>query len=283
MLQLVLAVVLLGASWPVTKLALLDGVTPSWFAMGRAGLSLVATAAAVFVARQVRWPGQKDLPTLLSLGLLQLAGYFAFAHAAVAWVPAGRTAILANSTLIWTVPIALLTHEAVSRRRWAATALCTAGIVVLIGPWAIDWSSTAALLGHGFLLGAALCWAATMAIMRRWPPRLSMFALLPWAFAIASVALLPMALAHDGGRWSRDSLVCLLAVGLLMAPVGTWCLVQATQALPLIVASVGFLAGPAIGLLLSTVWLHEPFTASIGVGAGLILAGAGLAAGSARA
>lgn len=284
LLQLAAAVVLLGASWPVTKLALLDGATPSWFALGRAGLSALVACAAVSATQGLHRPGRSDLPTLLALGLLQLAGFFALAHAAVAWVPAGRTAILSNATLVFTVPITLLlTRETVSRRHWLATGLGAAGVVVLVGPWAIDWTSGPALLGHGFLLGAALCWALTMTIVRRWPPRLSMFALLPWAFGLATLALLPMALWHGVGRWTPGSVWCLGFIGLVMAPVGTWCVMQATTALPLIVASVGFLAGPAIGLILSSVWLHEPMTASIMFGAALILGGAGLAAVSARA
>ena len=283
LLQMAVAVVLLGAAWPVTKMALLDGASPSWFALGRAVMSGLVAGAALTVSGRVQMPRRVDLPALLALGLLQLGGFFVLAHAAVAWVPAGRTAILSNTTLIWTVPIALLlTGEAISARRWMATGLGAAGVAVLIGPWSIDWTSRDVLLGHGFLMGAALCWASAMAIVRQRPPRLSMFALLPWAFAIAGTMLLPLALLHDVGRWTPAALTCLLTVGLLMGPLGTWCVMQATIALPLVVASVGFLAGPAVGLLISAAWLGEPLTASVLLGAGLILGGAGLAAGSGR-
>jgi drug/metabolite transporter (DMT)-like permease len=284
LVQLVAAVLLLGASWPVTKVALMDGASPAWFAFGRAGLSMLVSIVAVGATSGIRAPSRADLPALLSLGLLQLAGYFALAHAAVAWVPAGRTAILSNATLVWTVPIALvLTHEAISARRWLATGLGAAGVVALIGPWAIDWTSARTLMGNAFLLGAALCWALTMAIVRRWPPRHSMFTLLPWAFGIAAIALLPMALAHGLGTWTPTGLTCIGLIGLVMAPIGTWCVMQATTALPLVVASVGFLAGPAVGLIISVLFLGEPLTVSILLGAVLILAGAALAAGSARA
>jgi drug/metabolite transporter (DMT)-like permease len=267
----------------VTKIALLDGANPAWFAFGRAFLSMLVSIVVVGTTRGIRIPARIDLPALLSLGLLQLAGYFALAHAAVAWVPAGRTAILANATLVWTVPIALvLTGEAISARRWLATGLGAAGVITLIGPWAIDWTSARTLLGNAFLLGAALCWAMTMAIVRRWPPRQTMFTLLPWAFAIAAIALFPMAAAHDLGRWSQTGLLCMGLIGLVMAPIGTWCVMQATTALPLIVASVGFLAGPAVGLLISVMFLGEPLTESILLGAILILGGAILAAGSTR-
>lgn len=280
--QLAAAVVLLGSTWPVTKVALLDGAASSWFAFGRAGLACAVAAVAVGAMGGLRLPRRVDMPALLALGLLQIAGFFAFAHAAVAWIPAGRTAILSNATLVWTVPIALLvTREAISPRRWMAAGLGAAGVVVLVGPWAIDWTSGRALLGHAFLLGASLCWAISMTVVRRYPPRLTMFGLLPWAFAIAAVALLPMALVHGLGTWSGPSLACMAVVGLFMAPLGTWCVMQATTALPLIVASVGFLAGPAVGLLVSAVWLHEPLTAPVLAGAGLILGGAVLAAASA--
>ena len=277
--QLGVAVVLLGAAWPVTKVALLDGAAPAWFALGRAGLALAVAALALGVMGRLRVPGRVDLPAVLSLGLLQLGGFFTLAHAAVAWVPAGRTAILSNATLVWAVPIALLvTREAVPARRWVAAALGAAGVVVLVGPWAIDWTSMQVLAGHAFLLGAALCWAVTMAVVRRWPPRMSMLALLPWAFGLASLMLLPLALLHDPGRWTGAGVACLVMVGAVMGPVGTWCIMQATTALPLMVASVGFLAGPAIGLLLSAAWLGEPLTPSVLAGAGLILGGAALAA-----
>lgn len=281
--QLALAVLLLGASWPVTKVALLHGATPAWFAFGRAALSALVATAVLGALGRLRRPGRADLPALLSLGLLQLAGFFALAHAAVAYVPAGRTAILSNTTLLWTVPTALLlTHERISPPRWVATAISAAGVVVLIGPWAVDWTDGRALLGNGFLLGASLCWAMTMAIVRRWPPRLSMLELLPWAFTLAAAALLPMALPHPVGTWGPSALACIAGIGLLMAPVGTWCVMQATTALPLVVASVGFLAGPAVGLLLSAAWLGEELTASLVGGAVLLLGGAAVAAWSGR-
>jgi drug/metabolite transporter (DMT)-like permease len=94
--------------------------------------------------------------------------------------------------------------------------------------------------------------------------------------------LLPLALLHEPGRWTGGGIGAVLAIGLVMGPLGTWCIMQATTALPLVVASVGFLAGPAIGLLLSAAVLHEPLTASVLAGAGLILGGAALAAWSGR-
>ncbi len=124
LVQLGASVVLLSSAWPITKLALQDGASPLWFAVGRAGLSGLTALFALTVAGRLRRPGRADLPSLLAVGLLQLAGFFALTHAAVAWVPAGRTAILSNVTTIWIVPLSvLLLREAIPLRRWLAAAL----------------------------------------------------------------------------------------------------------------------------------------------------------------
>ncbi|HYZ64822.1 MAG TPA: DMT family transporter, partial [Acetobacteraceae bacterium] len=283
LIQLATAVVLLGASWPITRFALLQGAGATWFALGRAGLGALVAAAALAALGRLRLPSRRDLPALLALGLLQLAAFFAFAHAAVAWVPAGRTAILANCTITFTVPLSLIVlHEAIPPRRWAATGLGAAGVVALMGPWAIDWSAPNILLGHAFLMGAALSWAVAMLVVRRFPPRMSMLELLPWAFFLATLALLPMALAHDLGHWNGASLLCVLLIGLVIAPAGTWCIMQATTMLPMVVASVGFLAGPAVGVILATLFLHETLGPDLLIGAALILAGAALASSGGR-
>jgi drug/metabolite transporter (DMT)-like permease len=44
------------------------------------------------------------------------------------------------------------------------------------------------------------------------------------------------------------------------------------------VASVGFLATPAFGLVFSTLWLHEPLGIDLLAGSALILSGVGCAA-----
>jgi len=45
LLQLLGSIVLLSSAWPITKVALAAGATPSWFAVGRAGFSGLAAFA----------------------------------------------------------------------------------------------------------------------------------------------------------------------------------------------------------------------------------------------
>ena len=167
-------------------------------------------------------PGRADLPALAAIGALQLAGYFAFAHVAVAWVPAGRTAILANTTTIWIVPLSLVfLHEQIPPRRWVAAGIGLAGVVVLISPWAIDWTSPPVLIGHAFLLLASLCWSVAIIVTRAARPSLSMFELLPWCFGLASLLLLPLVLYGGAARNAGVPAGMLAGACLYRLPGGT--------------------------------------------------------------
>lgn len=281
LVQLGLSVVLLASAWPVTKQAITLGASPVWFAEGRAASSALVAFAVLAALRRLRLPGRRDLPALLGVGGLQLAVFFAFAHLAVAWVPAGRTAVLSNVTTIFIVPLSMIVlKEHIPPRRWVAAGLGLVGVVVLMGPWAIDWTRREVLIGHLFLLGAAAGFGSAIVIVRKYPPALSMLQLLPWCFALAALLLLPLALlrGHGIGAWPGPALGALAYIGALAGPMGTWCVMEAAAVLPAMVASVGFLMTPAAGLLLSTWWLGEKLGPDLLAGTALILGGVGFAA-----
>lgn len=287
--HLAASVVLLSSAWPLTKIAVGAGASPIWFAFGRAALSSLVCAGMVAAVGRGLVPDRKDLPVVVGIGVFQLALYFILAHEAVAWVQAGRTAILANTTTIWIVPLSLLVlREPIPARRWAAAALGLTGVAVLTGPWSIDWSQGHVVIGHAFLLSAALSWSIAIVIVRlttRRPDgigqRTSFIDLLPWCFLLAALLLLPAAFAiapapHFGT--GPQAWLAVGFVGLVAGPLGTWCVLEATARLPAMVSSVGFLATPAVGLVLSNLILGEPFTPDLLAGAVLILAGVGIAA-----
>jgi drug/metabolite transporter (DMT)-like permease len=286
LLQLLASVILLSSAWPLTKIALAAGSTPLWFAEGRAVLSGLVAFALVAAMRQLRLPKRADMPAVLAIGGLQLGAYFALAHEAVAWVPAGRTAILANTTTIWVVPLSLLfLREAIPARRWLAAGLGLTGVAVLINPLAIDWSSANVLVGHAFLLAAALSWSVAIIVTRGARPASSMLVLLPWCFLVGSAVLAPVVWWHApaGTLGTRpESWWALAYIGLIAGPVGTWCVMQATASLPALVSSLGFLTTPAVSLILANIFLHEPFTPDLLAGSALIMGGIAFAAWPAR-
>jgi O-acetylserine/cysteine efflux transporter len=269
------AVLLFSSAWPVTKEAIGQGAAPAWFALGRTGLSTLVTLALLAGMRRLAVPGRRDVPFLLAVGLCQLALFFICVHLALVWVQAGRTSVITSATIVFTVPASVwLLREAVPGRRWVAVGMGIAGLVLLMGPWSIDWAAPGVLLGHFFLLVAAAAVGVPMLVIRLRPPTLSMVQMLPWGFGMASLCLVPLALAMGGpGTWNGAALASLGYVGLVAGPIGTWCYLLTMVHLPVVVASVGFLMTPAVGVLLSTWWLGEPLGVDLVAGAAMIIGG----------
>jgi len=265
------AVLLFGGVWPITKDALDAGAAPLWFATARAGFATVTSALLLAALGRLRPPLRSDLPAVLAIGLLQLGGFFALTHLALALVPAGRTAILGNVTIVWLVPLSVwLLRENVSGRQWAAMALGCAGIVLLMAPWSLGQGS---LAGYALLLGASLLWSIAILVIRVRPPRRPIVDLLPWSFALGTLVLLPLAWAQAPGQGLGEGVWHAAFVGAVAAPIGTWAVTEAGRRLSGPAASVGFMLIPTFGVALATVWLGEALGWELVAGGALILSG----------
>jgi drug/metabolite transporter (DMT)-like permease len=129
------------------------------------------------------------------------------------------------------------------------------------------------------LMLAGLAWTIAIIGSRRFAPRSTMLELLPWCFAVGTMVLAPLAMLFepDGGI-AREAWPHMLFIGLLAAPIGTWCVIEATSRLPGAVASVWFLLVPAVGVLVGALWLGEPIGWDVVVGGALIVVSVVLAA-----
>jgi drug/metabolite transporter (DMT)-like permease len=273
------AIILFGGAWPITKAAVSDAC-PMWFGFGRAALAMVAATFLLLLLRRFHAPKREDLPTVFAVGILQLGGFFVLAHAAIALVEAGRTALISAVVTYWLIPLSMLVMgEQVSARRWLAAFLGLGGIMVLAGPWSVDWGQAAQLLGHALLVLAALLWSIAIIVTRRFPAKSPMLELLPWAFSIGALVILPFAWSSPRVPPIGDSAwPLMLYIGLIVAPIGTWCVIEIGRRLPGAVASVAFLLVPAFGVFVSTLWLGEPFGWDMVVGGALIVGSVVLAA-----
>lgn len=276
---LAVSVVLFGGMWPVTKHAFAHA-TPLWFALNRAALAGVVSAVALAAFGRLRAPRRADLPAVAAVGLLQLGGFFALTHLALGFVPAGRTAILSNVTVFWLVPLSVLVlGERVSPRQWAAAAVGLLGVVVLMAPWSAPADGAGVLGGYALLLGASLAWSVAILVTRRFPPQRPVLELLPWCFGIGALLLLPLALLREpAGGIGRAAWPHAAFIGAVAAPVGTWATIEAGRRLSGTLASLGFLAIPALGVAVSSLWLGEPMGRDVLLGGALILGGVAIAA-----
>ncbi len=274
---LVLAILCLGANWPVLRIAV-GLIEPFWLSAFR----MIAAAAiyALFLATRgsLRLPQPGDLPVVLGTGLMQMGVIVAAITFGVKEVGAGRSAILAYTVPVWVAPGAMLfLGERITRGQLAGLICGLAGVVVLFNPLGFDWSDKRVLLGNGAVLGGAVVWAAALLQMRghRW--RADPLALLPWQSLLGALLLWPLALLAEGWpptiRWGWELGWSFAFIVLFGTCLAFWGLGMAARHLPAIGVSLGQLATPVIGVIGAALFVAETPSYSSLAGLGLIIAG----------
>ena len=275
-LQLAATIVLFGLTWPMMKIGLTAG-TPVWLAAGRAVLSAITAFVLLATLGRLSWPAHEDWPVILSVGGLQLTCFFALANLGVQSLPAGRSGVLAYTTMLWMVPLSWIAGEHVGWRAIAGAVLGVVGVVALSDPARFDWHDRSIVLGHAYLLTAGFTWAIAMLHTRRHVWKRTPLDALPWQMTVASVALVILAAilephGHlDPGKWQLWA--ALFYNGTFAGPLGTWAAVSVTRALPPITSSLGMLGVPLLGIATSIFLVNEPITLPLAIGTALVLAG----------
>ena len=271
-----LIIVLWGANWTVMKIGL-TYIPPLTFAAARMIMGAAILFAVAAVLGQLRLPSRHDRLIVLGVGLVQMAVFMALTTFALQFVPAGRSAILAYTTSLWVVPIAMLTlGEHLNRFKLGGFLCGLGGVAVLFNPFGFDWSDRDVRIGNGLLLVSALLWAVLIVLIRghRWAG--SPLSLGPWQFTVGAGLLVPLAAVFEYDRplwWSAELGWVLVYNGPIATAFCFWAMITVNRALPAITTSLGTLGVPAFGLLSATLALGEPVTLTTALGFLLIAGG----------
>lgn len=276
---LLLAVILVwGANWPIMKIAL-DFIAPITFAAFRLALGAVVLFLVLALRGELRWPSRQDMPVVLSVGLLQLAGFLILVNLGLQHVEASRSAILSYTTMIWVTPAAIwLLGERVSRLKILGVACGLAGVAVMFNPAGFDWSDRAALIGNILLLGGALAWAIGIVHVRAHRWQRSALVLAPWQMVVGFVPTALLAILWEADQpilWTPELFAVLAYNGPIATAFALWAWISVNRGLPAIASSMGSLGVPVAGVILATLVLGEAVT--IENLAGLALISLGLA------
>lgn len=274
---LLIAIILVwGANWPIMKIGL-DYIGPLTFA----ALRLVMGALVLFLVLALRgelcWPSRQAMPVVLSVGLLQLAGFLIFVNLGLLDVDASRSAILSYTTMIWVTPAAVwLLGERLSRLKIGGVACGLAGVAVMFNPASFDWGDQRALVGNMLMLAAALAWAIGIVHVRAHRWRQSALVLAPWQMVVGLVPTGLLALAWEYDQpilWSAELLAVLAYNGPIATAFALWAWVSVNRGLPAIASSMGSLGVPVAGVALSALVLDEALTLENLAGLALISLG----------
>jgi drug/metabolite transporter (DMT)-like permease len=280
-LFLLTTVVAWGLTWPVNKLVVMT-VPPLWAVALRTIIASATLFVLALVVRRLIIPPREDLPVLLSITLCHMVGFTVLTSFGLVVVPAGRSVVLAYTTPLWVTPgAALFLGERLTARRAIGVLVGLVGLAALFNPFAFDWTSREAVLGNASILTGALLWAGSILHTRghRW--RSTPFELLPWQLLLATAILVPVSLVFEGvpqWAWTPALVGLVLYGGLPGTGLPYWSVAMATRRLPAFTVSLGLLATPVISVIISTLWLREPLTASLVVAIVLILGGIAIGA-----
>lgn len=262
-LLLATLVVVWGCHWTVAKIGL-ETIPPFTYATLRLLLAIGVLAVLMRGAGRLQAPARADLPIVLSYGLLAIGAGIAVMNVALPFVEAGRASILAYTLPLWVVPIvAVVARSLPTRPELVGLVLGLAGLVLLLNPAAIDWSSPQVLLGCGLLIAGAMAGAAALVHVRahRWQG--TPFDVQIWQLLVALVPLAALAVLLELDEWAAVDwdvgvLLVILYSGALATAFAFWASQSIVRTLGPTTTSIGYLAVPVAGILTGVVVLAEP-------------------------
>lgn len=242
------------------------GVILAGWLLAREGWSVLRVSARELVAAGV-------------VGTMLLVGGNGLVMVAEQHVASGVAALLVASEPIWIVVLRLATRERVSAVTITGLVVGLAGVAVLVLPGS---SGDSALAGMALVLGAAFSWACGSFVSPRLslPRRPLVSAALQMLLASVVLAVLGAA-GGEIGRWSPAafSLSSLVALGYLIvfgSVVAFTAYAWLLQNAPISKVSTYAYVNPAIAIILGWALAGEAMTATILVGAVVIVASVAL-------
>jgi drug/metabolite transporter (DMT)-like permease len=207
----------------------------------------------------------REWPMLLLAAFCNVTLWYFGTGMGVSLIPAGRASLVAFTMPVWVALFsAILLHERLGTRRLAGLILGMTGIGVLLAPDAAAFR--VAPLGAGFVLLAAMGWAAGTVTMKTARFSRSVAQMTGWQLIVGGAPIAIAALWRDPPlhhlSLSHETILVLAYIIALPMIFGQWAWFKALDRLPGTVAAVGSLAVPVVGLVSSALFLGEPLGAS---------------------
>ena len=265
--------VLWGLNWPIMKVAVgeLSPLTFRVVCVVISGLGLLAIAVAL--GERMSVPRSHWRP-LLVVAICSVTGWHLFSAFSLAHMGGGRGAIVAYTMPVWAALFgAFYLGERLTRSRVVALSLGMLGIAILIGPDLIGLGRSP--LGPLLMIGAAMCWAAGIVVMKGevWP--IGVIALTGWQLVLGGIPIvLAWLVIEPDPDLSHLGWTGILATGYAATVALIFCFAahnKVVTMLPASAAAISTLAIPVVGLLSSAWLLGEPAGARELAGLALVL------------
>lgn len=251
---LIILTIIWSYSWIVMK-----RVTPWIGAFDFTAIRCACGTLVLFIVLLLRGRGMKPTPFgyTLAIAVLQTCGMIGLAQWALVSGGAGKVAILTYTMPFWVVIVsALFLGERMRRMQYAAIALAAVGLVLVLQPWQLDFSSMQSAL---LAIASGISWGASAIVAKRMyarHPKIDLLALTSWQMLYATIVMSAVALLvpQPAIRW-EPTVIFALGYSAVLATALAWSLwLFVLRNLPASIASLSTLAVPVCGVLFSW-WL----------------------------
>jgi drug/metabolite transporter (DMT)-like permease len=258
---LVLLALIWGSSFLFIELAL-RSFTPITLTAARIMMGAAILLAATRIAGH-RYP--RDARRWIYFFLMGVLGHvvpFSLISTGQVAIDSGLAAILIATIPLMTLPLAhVFTDDRITARKLAGVLLGFGGIILLVGPAALDGIG-GKFWGQVMIVGAALCYAVTLILARQIrdvPPLVASAA----SLACSTVMIAALAFATEAPlslRPTAISMLGLVPLGLLSTGLAMLLYFRLNATVgPNFVATNNYMA-PAIGVMWGVLLLSEPIT-----------------------
>jgi drug/metabolite transporter (DMT)-like permease len=278
-----------GSTWLAIKVGL-NGVPPFLGAGLRFLLSTLIVGAVLLARRQPIRLTRNDRLCIGTLGVL----VFWFDYAAVYWaetrISSGLTAILFSTMPLMTALLSAFwtRTETLDARKIVGVIIGVVGTVLLFY-YSAGAASPALLAGEGVsvsnaagmlaALGASLCAAINLVVMKRYGHDSDPFVLNFFGMGIGTAGLLAMSVVFEGNAsidWNTGNVISIVYLAVLGSVVAFSAYYALIKVMDATLVSLSTLIIPVIALVLGRVFLDEAFAPMAVLGVATIMAGVGL-------
>lgn len=256
-----------GGNWPAVRFILAD-VPP--FTLRSIGFT---TGALLLLgwARFRRLPlrvSRQEWPWLAVTGFFTILGFNLATAFGQLHMPTSQAAIIAFSMPCWALLLGwLLLGQRITQRQWLGLACGQAGLLVLLGPSALQGGSQG-LIGPVIMLGAALSWAlGTVLIKRRGGWESHAVVVTGWQFVLCAIPMIFMMIALEPiprpATWQTSTWLALGYHLLFSITLAQMLWFMNVNRLSISQATISTLIIPTVGVSSAIILLGEPLSPKV--------------------
>ncbi|OUD09170.1 hypothetical protein BVC71_10730 [Marivivens niveibacter] len=257
------AICALAANSVLIRMAVVDfGADPAQFAVVRVAAGALVLMSLATRGRAMVWPS----PLRAAKGAIALAGYIIGFSIAYRSLDTGLGAlILFGSVQLTIFAVVVVGGASIHRLQWIGTAIALAGLAYLLRPDGSDVS----YIDIALMIGAGVAWGAYTLLGRGVSDPIQNNAA---NFAIALPLVAPLLLISNG-ELGAGGLICAVLSGAIASGVGYAAWYTVVARIDAATAGIVQLSVPVIAAFGGLLFVNEPITLRLIVGAALVLGG----------